>query len=68
MQQDGIRIDEALETAVERVRGEETRFLEEPPGTPASVARAHRVEQRAEEVEELATEAVEAPTVLPNSD
>jgi hypothetical protein len=53
-------IDAALDTAVERVRVAEDRFVETPDGTPAKVAEAYAVEQRAEDVEELATQAVEA--------
>ena len=59
MHEDRETIEEALETAVDRTREAEQRFIEEPRGTPKAVERAYDVEQRAEEVEELATDARE---------
>jgi hypothetical protein len=47
----------ALDTALERVRDAEARFVETPVGTGESVELAFDVEQRAEDVEELAATA-----------
>lgn len=57
-------IDAALDTAIERTRDAEGRFVETPLGTSDSVEAAEVVEQRAEEVEELATEARSASEEL----
>jgi hypothetical protein len=51
--------DDALLTAAERAREAEQRLLQTPPADPAIVAKADRVYQRAEEVDELAQEAAE---------
>jgi hypothetical protein len=52
-------IDAALDTAVRRVREAEGQFVETPVGTDDFVERALQVEQRAEDVEELASDAVD---------
>ena len=58
-------IDAALETAVERVRVAEDRFVDAPLGTSVKVEQAYAVEQRAEDVEELATQALEVKDEAP---
>jgi hypothetical protein len=52
-------IDEALDTAVDRVREAQEHFLDAPAQTEERFDAAIDVEQRAEDVEELASEAVE---------
>jgi hypothetical protein len=47
-------LDEALLTAAERTREAEKRLLETPLEDPAVVPKAHKVYQRAEEVDALA--------------
>ena len=53
--------DDALLTAAERARQAEERLLETPIEDPAIVPKAHKVYQRAEEVDELAKDAAEEP-------
>jgi hypothetical protein len=51
--------DDALLAAAERAREAEARLLETAPADPAIVAKADRVYQRAEEVDDLAKDAAE---------
>jgi hypothetical protein len=52
-------VDDALLTAAERAREAEKRLTETPPEDPTIVPKAEKVHQRAEEVDELAQDAVE---------
>ena len=52
-------IDDALLTAAERARQAEQGLRETPPEDPTIVPKAHKVYQRAEDVGELAGDAVE---------
>ena len=49
--------DDALLTAAERARQAEERFIETPVEDPGIVPKAHKVYQRAEEVDALAEDA-----------
>lgn len=49
-------LNEALEVAVEHTREAQDAFVDEPPGTPRAAELADDVEQRAEDVDVLASE------------
>lgn len=55
--------DDALLTAAERARQAEDRLIETPVEDPAIVPKAHKVYQRAEEVDALAGDAASGDSV-----
>jgi hypothetical protein len=52
-------VDDALLTAAERAREAQEHLAQTPPEDPAIVPKAHKVYQRAEEVDELAEDAAD---------
>lgn len=54
-----IEHDDALLAAMERAREAQGELLDTPPEDPAIVPNAHKVAQRAEEVDELAQDAAD---------
>ena len=52
-------LDHAIETAAERAREAEERLLQTPPDAPEAVTQAREVDRRAEDLDELASEAVD---------